>query len=90
MSPSTPIIGTRLPSPYGTCTVISALFPIQDPPDIATSYEVGRLQVNLFDAQSGKLQWACNVKTSEPGDIVTVAKELTRIIVQKLTEEGFI
>jgi hypothetical protein len=64
-------------------------FPYIGPPDIAT-YKVGRLQVNLFDAQSGKLQWAGTVKTSEPGDIVTVAKKLTRIIVQKLTEEGFI
>ncbi len=64
-------------------------FPYTGPPDIAT-YEVGRLQVNLFDAQSGKLQWAGTVKTSKPGDIVTVAKDLAGIIVQKLAEEGFI
>ncbi len=65
------------------------VFPYAGPPDIAT-YEVGRLQVNLFDAQSGKLQWAGTVKTSVPGDIVTVAKDLARIIVRKLAEDGLI
>ncbi len=64
-------------------------YPYYEPQDVMT-YEVGKLQVNLFDAQSGKLQWAATVKTSVPGDVVTVAKDLARIVVERLTEESFI
>jgi hypothetical protein len=34
--------------------------------------------------------WAASIETSEPGKVVTVSKEVARIIVQALVKEGLI
>ncbi len=60
-----------------------------EPPDI-TTYVVAHIQVNLFDARSGKLLWAAAVESSEPGNTVTVSKDMAHIIVQSLDKEGLI
>lgn len=60
-----------------------------EPPTI-TTYEIAEIQVNLFDAQSGKLLWAATIKTSEPGNTVSVSKELAAIVVRTLSREGLI
>jgi hypothetical protein len=60
-----------------------------EPPLISTS-EIAKIQVNLFDAQKSKLLWAATVQTSEPGNAVSVSKELAGIVVSSLIKEGLI
>lgn len=54
-----------------------------EPPLIST-YEIAKIQVNLFDEQKGKLLWAATIQTSEPGNSVSVSKELAGIVVSSL------
>jgi hypothetical protein len=61
-----------------------------DQPLNISSFEVGKIQVNLFDSQSGKLQWAATIKASKPGDVVSVAKDLAHIVVRSLKSEDLI
>ncbi len=53
-------------------------------------YEVATIQANLFDVASGKLIWAATLQSSEPGNVTSVSKDLTRLIIEKLTKEGLI
>lgn len=58
-----------------------------EPPSMVM-YSVATIQVNLFDAESGKLIWAGTIETSEPGKVVTVSKDIARIVMQALLKEG--
>lgn len=60
-----------------------------EPPTLYT-YNRATMQANLFDGASGTLMWAASIETSEPGKVVTVSKEVARIIVQALVKEGLI
>lgn len=60
-----------------------------EPPYVST-YDVASIQVNLFGAQSGRLIWAGNIETSAPGKIVTVGKDIARLVVRELAREGLI
>ena len=60
-----------------------------EPPSMVM-YNVATIQVNLFDAESGKLVWAGTIETSEPGKVVTVSKDIAQIIIQALLREGLI
>lgn len=59
-------------------------------PPTAYTYEVATIQANLFDAASGKLIWAATLETSEPGKVLSVSKELARLVIEKLSREGLI
>ena len=59
-------------------------------PTYISTYEIAKIQVNLFDAQSNKLLWAATVQTSDPGNVVSVSKELASIVVNSLFKEGLI
>jgi hypothetical protein len=48
------------------------------------------IQINFFDAQSGKLLWAATIQTSNPGNAVSVSKKLATIVVHSLIKEGLI
>ena len=48
------------------------------------------MQVNLFEASSGKLLWAGTLESSEPEKVVSVGKDLARIVVESLVKEGLI
>jgi hypothetical protein len=54
------------------------------------TYDVATMQVNLFDAASGKLLWAATVESAEPEKVISVGKDLARIIVESLTKAGVI
>jgi hypothetical protein len=59
-------------------------------PAYISTYEIAKIQVNLFDAQSNKLLWAATIQTSNPGNAVSVSKELARIVANSLIKEGLI
>lgn len=60
-----------------------------EPPQIS-SYEIAKIQVNLFDSRNGKLLWAATIQTSEPGNIVSVSKDLADIVVRSLVRESLV
>jgi hypothetical protein len=60
-----------------------------EPPYVST-YEVAKIQVNLFDTGSGNLFWAATIQTSEPGNVISVSKELAAIVIRSLGKEGLI
>jgi hypothetical protein len=53
-------------------------------------YEIAKIQVNLFDVQSGKLQSATTIQTAEPENVPSVSKELSTIVINSLINEGLI
>ena len=55
-----------------------------------SSYEIAKIQIDLFDAQIGKLLWADTVQTSDPGNPVSVSKDLATIVAHSLIMEGLI
>lgn len=59
-------------------------------PPTMVMYDVATIQVNLFDAESGKLIWAGTIESTEPGKAVTVSKDIARIIIQAFLREGLI
>ncbi|MCM0081517.1 DUF4136 domain-containing protein [Geomonas sp. Red32] len=59
-------------------------------PAFITTYDVATMQLNLFDATNGKLIWAATVESNEPEKVVTVGKELARIVVESLSRQGLI
>ena len=63
--------------------------PYYEPPT-AYTYEVEKIQINLFDSKEGKLIWAATVQTSEPGNFVAVSKDIATIIVRSLKKGGLI
>lgn len=59
-------------------------------PAYISTYDIATMQVNVFDAASGKLLWAATVETNEPENAVSVAKDLGQIVVNSLIKDGFI
>jgi hypothetical protein len=59
-------------------------------PSYIYTYDVATMQVNLFDAASGKLLWAATVESAEPEKVISVAKDLSRILMESLTKAGVI
>jgi len=59
-------------------------------PSYVTTYDVATMQVNLFDAGSGKLLWAGTVESSEPENVTAVGRDLARKVVKSLAREGLI
>jgi len=59
-------------------------------PSYISTYDIATMQVNLFDALSGKLLWAATFTSSEPEKVISVGKDLARIVVESLVKEGFI
>ena len=57
-------------------------------PAYVSTYEVAMIQVNFFDVQSGKLLWAATIRTSDPGNTISVSKKLASIVVHSLIKEG--
>ncbi|MDD2735123.1 MAG: DUF4136 domain-containing protein [Desulfuromonadaceae bacterium] len=59
-------------------------------PARVSTYDTANIQVSLFDAKSRKLLWAATIKTIEPGNVVSVSKDMAEIVVSALIKEGFI
>jgi hypothetical protein len=59
-------------------------------PAYVSTYDVATMQVNLFDAASGKLLWAATLESSEPEKVISVGKDLARIVIESLVKEGLI
>lgn len=59
-------------------------------PAYISSYDVATIQVNFFGTATGKLLWAATVSSSEPENIVSVAKDLAEMIAKSLLKEGLI
>jgi len=59
-------------------------------PSYISTYDIATMQVNLFDALSGKLLWAATFTSSEPEKVISVGKDLARMVVESLVKEGFI
>lgn len=59
-------------------------------PAYVSTYDIATMQVNLFDAASGKLLWAATLESSEPEKVVSVGKDLAEIVVKSLAKEGFL
>lgn len=59
-------------------------------PTYVSTYDIATIQVNLFDTSTGKLLWAATLKSTEPENVISVAKDLARIVTQKLVKEGLI
>lgn len=62
---------------------------LYEPPTVIT-YTVATMQADLFDVASGKLTWAASLETSEPGRVLTVSRDVARIVVQSLIKQGLI
>lgn len=59
-------------------------------PAYVSTYDVATMQVNLFDAVTGRLIWAATVESSEPENLTSVGQELARIVVRSLSRHGLI
>ena len=59
-------------------------------PAYISSYDIATIQVNVFDTSTGKLLWAATCTTSEPENVVSVAKDLAGLIVKSLAKEGLL
>lgn len=60
-----------------------------DPP-VVTTYNVATIQANLFDALSCKLIWAGTFESTEPGNAISVSKDLAEEIIDSLARQGLI
>jgi hypothetical protein len=59
-------------------------------PAYISTYDIATMQVNLFDAASGKLLWAATLESSEPEKAISVGKDLARLVVESLAKQGLI
>jgi len=59
-------------------------------PAYISSYDVATIQVNFFGTSTGKLLWAATVSSSEPENVVSVAKDLAEMVTRSLSKDGFI
>jgi hypothetical protein len=59
-------------------------------PAYISSYDVATIQVNFFGTSTGKLFWAATVSSSEPENIISVAKDLAEMVAKSLAKDGFI
>lgn len=59
-------------------------------PAYISTYDVATMQVNLFDAASGKLIWAATLESTEPEKVTSVGQDLAEKVVQALAKQGLI
>ncbi|HEY3423729.1 MAG TPA: DUF4136 domain-containing protein [Negativicutes bacterium] len=59
-------------------------------PPYVSSQNVASIMVSLFDGKSGNLLWAASIQTEEPEQVVSVSKDLARIVIEGLMKKGFI
>jgi hypothetical protein len=59
-------------------------------PAYISTYDIATMQVNLFDAATGKLLWAATAETNEPEKVISVGKDLSDLVVKALAKEGLI
>ena len=59
-------------------------------PPIVSTYNVATIQANMFDAASSKLIWAGTFESTEPGNAISVSKDLADDIIHALAKEGLI
>ncbi|WP_243372470.1 DUF4136 domain-containing protein [Geotalea sp. SG265] len=59
-------------------------------PPVVTTYNVATIQVHLFDTASGKLVWAATFESTEPGNAVSVSKDLAGDIIDSLSRDGML
>jgi hypothetical protein len=59
-------------------------------PPVVTTYNVATIQVHLFDTASGKLVWAATFESTEPGNAVSVSKDLAGDVIDSLSREGLL
>lgn len=59
-------------------------------PSYVSVYDVATMQVNLFDAATGKLLWAGTAQSSEPENITAVGRDLAQKVVRQLAKERLI
>ena len=59
-------------------------------PSYISTYDIATIQVNLFEASSGKLLWAATFTSSEPEKVISVSQDLARLVVESLVKEGLI
>lgn len=59
-------------------------------PTYISTYDVATMQVNLFEAASGKLIWAATLESSEPENVISVGEDLARKVVKALDKQGLI
>jgi hypothetical protein len=59
-------------------------------PSYISSYDVATIQINYFETSSAKLVWAATVTSSEPENVVSVAKDLAEMVVKSLKKEGLL
>ena len=59
-------------------------------PAYVSTYDIATMQVNLFDASSGKLIWAATLRSSEPENVTAVGQDLARKVVKSLAKQGLI
>lgn len=59
-------------------------------PAYISTYDIATMQVNLFDAASGKLLWAATLTSDEPENVVSVGKDLAEKVVKSLAKQGLI
>ena len=81
--------GVWYPEAFPTWDLYGYYGSIYGPAYIST-YDIATMQVNLFDAASGKLLWAATLKSSEPEKVTTVGKDLAHKVVESLVKEGLI
>jgi len=56
-------------------------------PTYVASYDVATMQVNIFETATGKLVWAATVTSSEPENVISVAKDLGEMVYKALAKE---
>lgn len=56
-------------------------------PTYVSSYDVATIQVNVFDTSTGKLVWAATVTSSEPENVISVARDLGDMVYESLSKE---
>jgi len=59
-------------------------------PSYISTYDIATMQVNVFDAASGKLLWAGTLESTEPENVTAVGQELARKVAEALAKEGLI
>jgi hypothetical protein len=59
-------------------------------PAYISSYDIATLQANVFETATGKLVWAATFTSSEPEKVISVAKDLARLMVKKMQKEGLL
>ncbi|GFO59976.1 hypothetical protein GMST_23010 [Geomonas silvestris] len=56
-------------------------------PTYISTFDIATMQVNIFDTVTGKLIWAATVTSSEPGNVISVAKDVGNMVYEALAKE---